>query len=115
MGGKEREKRRKNIIIKEIKVKEGNRKKAVEEVLIDIRVEARIEEVRKLGGNEERGTEMIWVKLENEEQRREILGKKRNLKGRRERIVENRGPNVEGKKDEMEVVGYGERGGEKGK
>lgn len=32
---------------------------------------------------------MIWVKLENEKQKKEILKKKRNLKGRRERIVED--------------------------
>lgn len=41
--------------MKEIKVMEGNRKKAVEEILKSIKVEAKIEEIRRLGRNEERG------------------------------------------------------------
>lgn len=52
-------------------------------------MEAEIKNLRKFKKNEERRTEMIWVKLENEKQKKEILKKKRNLKGRRERIVED--------------------------
>lgn len=32
---------------------------------------------------------MIWVRLENEEQRREVMEKKKRLRGRKERIVED--------------------------
>lgn len=32
---------------------------------------------------------MIWVKLEIEKQKKEVLEKKRNLKGKKERIVED--------------------------
>lgn len=41
------------------------------------------------GRGKERGTEMVWVKLENKEQRREVMERKRILKGREERIVED--------------------------
>lgn len=44
--------------MKEIKVKEGKKKEAVEEILKNIGVEARIEELRRLGKNEERGNDM---------------------------------------------------------
>lgn len=55
----------------------------------DIGVKVKIEEMRRLRGSDERGTEMVWVRLENEEQRRRVLEGKRKLKGRRERIMEN--------------------------
>lgn len=51
---KEREERRKNIVLKEIKVKNGNRKKAVGELFKSIRVEARIKEIKRLEKNEKR-------------------------------------------------------------
>lgn len=86
---KERKERRKNIVIKGIKVKEGKRREVVKEMMKDIGMKVKIEEIRRLKGNEEGETEMIWVRLESEEQRREILEKKKNLKDRKERIVED--------------------------
>lgn len=86
---KERKEKRKNIVIKKIKVKEGKRREVVEEMMKDIGMKVKIEEIRRLKGNEEGETEMIWVRLESEEQRREILEKKKNLKDRKERIVED--------------------------
>lgn len=86
---KERKEKRKNIVIKGIKVKEGKRREVVEEMMKDIGMKVKIEEIRRLKGNEEGETEMIWVRLESEEQRREILEKKKNLKDRKERIVED--------------------------
>lgn len=32
---------------------------------------------------------MIWVRLENEEQRREVMEKKKRLRGRKKRIVDD--------------------------
>lgn len=52
----------------------------------EIGVKVEIEEIRRLGRNEERGTEMLWVKLGSEEQRKKVMARKRNLRGRRERI-----------------------------
>jgi len=88
---KERKERRKNILIRELEVEgEGKRKKAVEEVLekIEAEVEVVVEEVRKIGRGEGK-TETAWVRLKNEEQRNEVIKMKRNLKGKRERIVED--------------------------
>jgi len=46
---KERQERRKNVIIKRMEVREGNRKKAGEEVFERIGIRVRIDEVKKLG------------------------------------------------------------------
>lgn len=56
---KEREERRKNIMIKEIKVTEGKKREVVEKILEEIGAKAKIEEIRRIGGNEERGTELL--------------------------------------------------------
>jgi len=86
---KEREERRRNIIIKGAEVKEGKRREAAEEVIEAMGVKAEIEGVWKLGKGEREGREMILVKLKEESQRKEILEKKRNLRGRKERVVED--------------------------
>lgn len=86
---KEREKRRRNVVMKEIEVREGKKKEAVEEILKDIGVKGKIEGMRKLRENVERGTETIWVRLENEEQRRKVMERKKTLRGRKERIMED--------------------------
>lgn len=54
-------------------------------------MKVKIEEIKKLKGNKERGMEMVWVRLEkgSEEQRRQVLERKRNLRGRKEIIVED--------------------------
>jgi len=48
-----------------------------------------VRQVIRIGGDKEKGREMVLVRLENEEQRWEVLGKKMLLKGRRERIMED--------------------------
>jgi len=63
---KEREERRRNIIIKGAEVKEGKRKEAVEEVIEALGVKAEIEGVWKLGRGEREEREMI-EELEGEE------------------------------------------------
>jgi len=82
----EREKRRKNIIIKGLEVKEGRRKEAVEELmkLIGVTLEARV--IWKISDEKEKGREMIGCKVEDEELRKEIWRNKKILKGRKERI-----------------------------
>jgi len=86
---KEREERRKNIIIKGVEVKEGKRREAVEEVIGALGMKVDIESCWKLGRGTVVGQEMILVKLKEEKQRKEILEKRRNLRGRRERIIED--------------------------
>lgn len=88
--GEEREKRRKNIVIKEIETKDGNRRGAVEELLKVIGVKMEVTEIRRIGEGTEKGRgEMLLVKLKNEEQKWEIMANKKNLKGRGERISED--------------------------
>lgn len=82
----ERKERRRNIVIREIGVKEGKRKEAVEGIMRDIGVKAEVEEIRKIKENAEKDTRIIWVKLENEEQKKEIMRKKTGLKGRRKQL-----------------------------
>jgi len=86
---KERKERRKNILIRGLEVEgEGERRKAVEEVLEKIGAAVEVEEVRKIGRGEGK-TETVWVRLKNEEQRSEVIKMKRNLKEKKERIVED--------------------------
>lgn len=87
---KEREGKRKNIIIKGIKnVKEV--KKEVEEVLRAIEVTVEIEEIRETGRKIAREGEkkMVVVKLKNMKDKIKIITKKKGLKGREERIEDD--------------------------
>lgn len=47
------------------------------------------EETRRIGRNSERGTEIILMKLRNEEQKKEVWANKNKLRGRKERIGED--------------------------
>ncbi|EFN63456.1 hypothetical protein EAG_10652 [Camponotus floridanus] len=48
-----------------------------------VRARAVVRQVIRIGGDKEKEREMVLVRLENEEQRWEVLGKKAQLKGRR--------------------------------
>jgi len=86
---KKREERRKNIIIKGVEVRERRKMEAVEEVIGALGMRVEIESCWKLGRGTVEGQEMILVKLREEKQRKEILEKRKNLRGRREKIVED--------------------------
>lgn len=70
-------------------MKDGKRREAVEEVLKVLGVRAEMEEIRKLGGEEGKGRKMLLIKLKNEAQKRKIMRRKRELKGRREKIIKD--------------------------
>ncbi|KAL6416732.1 hypothetical protein ACFW04_013190 [Cataglyphis niger] len=70
-------------------LKKGEQRVAVEELFDSIGIKAEIEEVRKIGGSVEEGREMIVVRLKNEDQKREVWNKKKLLKSRKERILED--------------------------
>ncbi|KAL6416457.1 hypothetical protein ACFW04_011849 [Cataglyphis niger] len=89
MERREREERRRNVLIKGVVVKEGRRRAAVEELFGSIGVKAEIKEVRKICGGIEGRRKMMIVMLENEDQRREVWNKKKLLEGRKERILED--------------------------
>lgn len=86
---KEREERRRNVVIRGVEVKERKREEAVEEILKCIGAKAKIEEVKRLGRGRDGERETIWVRLQNEEQKRVVMIKKSRLKGRKGRIVDN--------------------------
>ncbi|EZA61670.1 hypothetical protein X777_10502 [Ooceraea biroi] len=86
---KDKEERRKNIIIRGIEVKEGRRKEAVQNLINQIGAKVEILDFKRIGGVGEKGEESILVKLKNEEQKREIMKKKKELKGRKERVMED--------------------------
>ncbi|XP_036148383.1 golgin subfamily A member 6-like protein 7 [Monomorium pharaonis] len=86
---KEREDRKKNLLIKGVEVKDGNRKEAVERVFKEIGAEVTVRGVRRIGEGNKKGKELVWVKLESEEQRKEVWSKKKILKGREEKIMED--------------------------
>ena len=84
---RERKERRRNVIIRGLEIKEGKKREAVKSLLNEIGVEAKLEEMSRVGGGE--GSDILLVKLENEEQKREIINKKKILRGRKERIGED--------------------------
>lgn len=89
MGKKEKKDRKRNIVVKGVKIMGGKKKEAVEKIMKDIETEIKIEEIRRLRGNEEKETKMIWVRLGNKEQRKEVMEKKKRLRGKKERIIED--------------------------
>jgi len=85
---KEREERRKNLVIRGLEVREGKRREAAEELLKEIGVEMKIKEIWRITAEKERGREAVGIKVE-EEKRGEIWEKKKKLRGRKERILED--------------------------
>lgn len=55
----------------------------------DIEAKVEVKEIKRVKENDKEGTEMIWVRLENEEQRRKVMENKvmEKLRGRKERIA----------------------------
>lgn len=86
---REKEERRRNVVIREVEVREGDRRKAVEEILGVVGAKVMVEEIKKIGEVKQKGREMLLVRLGNEEQKWEVMEKKKKLRGRRERILEN--------------------------
>lgn len=62
----------------------------MDEIIKEIGVKVDIREIRKVGEKTERGRgEMLLIKLGNEEQNWEIMGEKKNLRWRKERVSED--------------------------
>lgn len=86
---KDREERRRNIIIRGVTVKEGKRREAVEGLFREIGAKVTVKGVKRIGEVNRKGKEMIWVRLEDEGQRKEVWNNKKKLRGREERILED--------------------------
>lgn len=86
---REKEERTRNVVIREVEVREGDRRKAVEEILGVVGAKVMVEEIKKIGEVKQKGRKMLLdVRLGNEEQKWEVMEKKK-LRGRRERISED--------------------------
>lgn len=58
-------------------MKEGKRKEAVEEML-ERKVKVEIEEIKRLGGDKDKGRELVWVRLGNEAQKGKLWRRSSN-------------------------------------
>ncbi|XP_051167632.1 golgin subfamily A member 6-like protein 2 [Leptopilina boulardi] len=86
----EREKRKSGIAIRGMRVKKDEGRKEIEKLLKDIGVKVNIRSIKGIDG-EEKETPKIWiVQLGCEEERREVMANKYKLKGRKERIEEDK-------------------------
>src|SRR5436190_9747800 len=83
---REREERKKNIVVRGLEVREGKRREGAEKLLKDIEAKVEIMEVKKVGEDREKGSEMVIIRLGSEEQKWEVMEKKKKLRGRKERI-----------------------------
>lgn len=88
---REKEERRRNVVIGDVEVKEGKRRKAVKEILGVMKrgTKMKVGEVKRIGEVKEKGREMLLVRLGSEEQKWEVMEKKKNLRGRKERILKD--------------------------
>jgi len=86
---REREDRRKNIIIKGMNTEGGEMRKEVEELLGEIGAKVEIEGVRLIGGGERGRGGIVWVRFKQLEQKREVMQRKKELRGRKERIEDD--------------------------
>jgi len=106
---KERDDRRKNILIKGLKVGEEELKKRVEKILEGVRGDIKVEEVKNIqAGKMEKG-KLVVVRLKSEDMRRRVLrnkGKGGNM--------DTGGPDMGGEKKEMEDQEDSKRGGGEG-
>ncbi|XP_033221173.1 trichohyalin-like [Belonocnema kinseyi] len=89
MEGEERAKRKKNIIVKGFKVDSERAEEEIMKVMRDIGAQFRLIEIRRLGGNKEGRESMFLVNLGSEQDKNEVIEKKKLLKRRNERIEED--------------------------
>lgn len=82
----ERQKRKRNIIIKGVDKKE----KGIEEIVAVLwrvrEVKGKTEEIMEIGRGDQKGRKMILVKMENKEGKIEVMRKKNKLRERTEKI-----------------------------
>lgn len=82
------EKEKKNVIIRGTEVKERGRRRQWEIIKI-IGGELKVEEVWRIAGDKEKGREMVEMRVEEKKKRKKIWGKKKTLRGKKKRIMED--------------------------
>ena len=86
---KEREGKRKNVIIKGVG-REGTAMQRAKEILAIVGIKGGIEGAKELGGGrQERKEVMLEVRMENMEAKREVMRNKGKLRGRKERLEDD--------------------------
>lgn len=79
--------------MKDAEVKEGRKREAVEDPLKylfkHIGAEVEIKKVKRLRGEADKEGETLLIRLGSEEQRKEIMGKKKNVRDKKEKIWED--------------------------
>lgn len=85
--GEKKEKSKRNIMIRKVQVKKSKRE-AVKKIMKAMGAKIEIKEIRKIK-EEKKGKEMMWVRLENKEQKWKILERKRNMRDKKKRISED--------------------------
>lgn len=83
---REREEKRNNILIRRMEGGEGEIKERVKKMLEEIGVEAEIEWARIVKGKGRKEGDMVVVRLGSREQKRQVMEKKKGLKGKVIRI-----------------------------
>ena len=86
---KEREERRRNAVIRGIKLEGKEIEKAVVKLLEEIGVEGEVEWIRGLGKRKDEGEGMALIRMKEGAGKRELMLKKNKLRGRRERIEDD--------------------------
>ncbi|KMQ90533.1 hypothetical protein RF55_9482 [Lasius niger] len=86
---KEREERLKNVVIRGVKTWKGDLKWGVEQVWKEIGAKVRVQELRKSRTGKEEWGDMVIVKLGSEEQKKEVLRRRKGLKGKKIWIEED--------------------------
>lgn len=88
MEGKERGEMKKNIVIKKIKIDNEDLKGEIGRIIKEIGAEVEIKDIRKVGAIQA-GRGIVIITLGNVEQNRQVMEKKRKMRGREEWIDED--------------------------
>lgn len=86
----DKESRKRNIVVKEVKMEKKDGLKEMEKLMADIGAKVNIRGIKGRGG-EDRNWPGVWaVELGNEDEKREVMELKKKLRGRKKRILEDR-------------------------
>lgn len=75
--------------MKGMEVEEKRSGEAFGKVLSKMGVEVKVEDISRIGGQRKKGEEMWLVKLRSENQKREVMVRKKMLKGRKEKFMDD--------------------------
>lgn len=85
----ERQKRKRNIILKGVDKKEKGTEEIVAELWRMMEVKGKTKEIREIGRGDKKGKSMMLVKMESKKGKRGVMRKENKLKERTERIQDD--------------------------